>query len=301
MCFNRCAYDRASFARGGHGRIAIGLYSLHVLRWLEYFPSSSLLLTRLEDFTADRIAYMTRVYQHLSLGEPSDWKKVLGEKHANENHADREAMWNITESMLREFHRPYNALLKEVVETFWEGKSKADGYLWEDVKPVSTVAVPSAPKAEGLVFGHESLPTDHTLAPLLDPVDSALQLMRKGSRLRGHAQTPQQPELVLTPNAFDISSLPVPAEEHSQVFSEDGPDAYKTKGGQILCAAAFALDLAHLKYLLHTVGVPATAAHEYSRNAMHCLALVYSMGEAHSHSHIFAVLKGNRPLPLSLC
>jgi hypothetical protein len=49
-----------------------------------------------------------------------------------------------------------------------------------------------------------------------------------------------------------------------------------------------------LKYLLYDIGVPANGVvkADANRNAFHCLSLVHVMGDAHSKSQVFAILKG---------
>jgi len=61
-------------------------------------------------------------------------------------------------------------------------------------------------------------------------------------------------------------------------------------GDNALCAAAFGLDLAALKYLLWEVGIP--AKNSKKRTPFHCLAFMFTMSEASSKSLLFSMLKG---------
>jgi hypothetical protein len=63
-------------------------------------------------------------------------------------------------------------------------------------------------------------------------------------------------------------------------------------GFEEVCAAAYGLDLAALKYLLWEVGVPASVVNDKRMTPLHCLADVYSMSEATSKSLLFSMLKG---------
>ena len=124
-----CAHDRKTFALAGHGRLSIGLYVLYLQKWLEHFDPSQFLIVRLEDYEADPRGYMARVFRFLNLTVPADdnddaWRRITGHNPFNQHRVDRESMLPITETLLRDFHRPFNALLALVLEDrrfLWEG------------------------------------------------------------------------------------------------------------------------------------------------------------------------------------
>lgn len=110
------------------------------------------------------------------------------------------------------------------------------------------------------------------------------------------ADVVESPAPVLIPHSFSLDGLVLP----SKPFTED--DAIERNldlstedsAASALCGAAFTLDLAQLQYLLYDQGIPANLASqaEAHRTAMHCLTLLFTLGDAHSMSHVFSALKG---------
>ena len=101
----------------------------------------------------------------------------------------------------------------------------------------------------------------------------------------------------LTPHSFAIDDLPQPPAPLSEERAKEIERKLSSAGSaaDLLCSAAFTLDLALVQYLLYEVGVPASLASkvEAGRNALHCLTLLYTLADAHSRSHVFAMLKGH--------
>jgi len=111
----------------GWGRLAIGLYVLFVEKWLEHFPPDQLLIVRLEDQKVDPEGFMRRIFAFLDTGEPDEdaWKTILRSRHANSHRVNRDPILEATEMMLREFYRPYNDLLAQLMNNSdfkWELK-----------------------------------------------------------------------------------------------------------------------------------------------------------------------------------
>ena len=124
------------------------------------------------------------------------------------------------------------------------------------------------------------------------------------------AGKPKMPPLVLRPRSFSTDGLP-PAPVELNAWLRTGLDKHKRliidrsagieaaadpeRAAMQLCTAAFALDLAAVKYLLYDVGIPATLAdpNDSDRTAFHCLSLSALVAEAHSQSLIFALLKNH--------
>jgi hypothetical protein len=105
----------------------------------------------------------------------------------------------------------------------------------------------------------------------------------------------------LNPESFSLDGLTLP---ESDEFNEWMADSHVVERGREitnrhdaasqLCAASFGLDLAALKYLLYDVGIPPDVAvvEDANRNALHCVSMVHTMSDAHTKSHVFALLKG---------
>jgi hypothetical protein len=129
-----CAHDRYQFGLAGWGRLNIGLYVLFIEKWLEHFAPSQFLVVRLEDYDTDPKTYMEQVFTFLEMEMPEDtqWERILKSEHANQHHGPRDAILPETESLLRDFYRPYNALLAKLAED--------KKYLWE-VTPETSLAV----------------------------------------------------------------------------------------------------------------------------------------------------------------
>jgi len=69
-----------------------------------------------------------------------------------------------------------------------------------------------------------------------------------------------------------------------------------------LCVSAYGLDLFSLRYLLLQLGVAADlSSPKYAGStALHCVAQLYNMADAHGRSHVFALLKGQNSWLTSL-
>jgi hypothetical protein len=132
-----CAHDRHRLARGGWGRLSIGLYALFYEKWLEYFPPSAFHWARLEHYDGHERAHLAAIFSFLGVGsgnteggrggegegeregENADrfWGPILHGRTANVNHHSREPMMQQTEQLLRSFYLPYNLLLARLLRT----------------------------------------------------------------------------------------------------------------------------------------------------------------------------------------
>ena len=96
-----------------------GIYEPHLRRWRELFPSEQLLILRSEDFYRDSRRVLSQVYSFVGLPpfEPGD----LG---ALNKGSYREPMLPETRSRLREFFRPHNRRLYDLlsVDFGWEAE-----------------------------------------------------------------------------------------------------------------------------------------------------------------------------------
>jgi hypothetical protein len=359
-----CAHDRYSFAKGGWGRISIGLYSLFLEKWFEHFDfASQFLVVRLEDYEANPKEYMERIFSFLGLPTNSlsedQWHLILTSKIANVHRTKREPLLAETEQLLRDFYRPYNEILAFMMKNksfLWEVGDTANGNhkslrasLLEEIgETESTAAVkkqvqqlPSAIRPIHQENQHSlderkdpfslhliSSPSDldsplHDISQIKQPQPPLRKSLNKLRHSKGGfpvggieiSSSEKGIKLNLKPKAFSTFDLPFPStsSDPSSPSASDGAISSSFNdsslsmfngidlsnsltAGRQLCKAAFSLNLLHLIYLLHEVGIPSdvTYVNDGNRNAFHCLSSLWSMGEAHSKSHVFAELKGKK-------
>lgn len=329
-----CAHDRHKFARGGWGRLSIGLYVLYLEKWLEHFSPQQFLVLRLEDYEADPKAYMKRVYDFLDVGEPLNWDNVINDRIRNKHRGERPSMLNTTEALLRAFFQPYNMLLANYMNDM--------SYLWESASHEEYKL--SLSVLEDYVFKHtnstsagSSYPADDTPTREIDDDKEVIKMLnthekkeemrdtishaamldddkrpaklRPANRLRGSSA------VRFKARSFSLDGLPRASSNRfnefvSRVITPDTMNEHD-KAVFNLCIASFGLDLAALEHLLYKVGVPVNAQNLDDRDntALHCLAAVATMGDAHSKSYVFSMLKGQTtwltsyldpPLPLKV-
>ena len=266
----RCAHDRHRFGKAGWGRLSIGLYTLYLAKWYEHFPSKQVLVTRLEDYDTNPKAYMTRIFNFLSVTPLSDndsiWESINAHIHYNSNPTAHEPMLPQTEVILRAFYQPYNDLLAAFL--------RDDKYKWTDA-----LTTPSA----SLLSATDLTRTLHPPPP----------------------QTPPIPPLLLHPHSFDITHLPMDTPGRENVtytrmewVSKHAPENTPPTTAKIaklqLSIAIAALDIHLLKYLLYDIGIPYDVYKEdpeYYHTPLHSLASITILFEGHSKSLIFDYMK----------
>ena len=101
---------------GGHGRLSIGLYILFIEKWLEHFTPDQFLVVRLEDYELNPRQYMSTIFNFLGAEQPEDWTEILKNVHFNANKMKRDALFERTETLLRDFYAPFNALLAKLMD-----------------------------------------------------------------------------------------------------------------------------------------------------------------------------------------
>jgi hypothetical protein len=94
-----CGHDRHRFGVGGTGRISIGLYSLFLEKWLEHFAPEQFLVLRMEDYDADPIGHVSRIFDFLGLPAPVSWEHILEDKVFNENKLQRYAFLDMLHTL----------------------------------------------------------------------------------------------------------------------------------------------------------------------------------------------------------
>ena len=107
----------------------------------------------------------------------------------------------------------------------------------------------------------------------------------------------------LTPRSFDVSDLPFPYEEEEPPFNDwiqqvvKRRTTFKAKRGVTfqVCAAAFGLDVAALKYLLYDVGLPVDMPqdNDHFRTALHCVANIQLLADANNRGQYIPMVTGN--------
>lgn len=297
-----CAHDRKHFAVGGWGRISIGLYVLFIEKWLEHFDMNQFLVLRLEDYKSDPEAYMTRVFQFLELPQPDEqaWSHIMDSKVLNEHKAPRRNMLEETDTLLREFYRPYNDLLNLLMKNHTDFLWRQDILTTNDSAEKATEQLDKANQPNQPDEHNNERREQHEHHPgnphgpwrTLDndtPNDNHIDINLPKEKQHSSMH-------ILRPSTLDLQGLPAPTKTEfnrfvKKVFTERG---WETNYFGKLCCAAFGVDLAAIKYLLYDVGIPAniTDSAGSKRNALHCVAHTYILAEAGSHSHTFNILKG---------
>ena len=106
-------------------RLGIGMYYYHITRWLRVIPRERFLFLRSEDLSLDPYSTMERVWRFLDLPPQTrqQMEASLARRHEwntndwikSEEYRERFAMLPETERMLREFYRPHNEKLAELL------------------------------------------------------------------------------------------------------------------------------------------------------------------------------------------
>jgi len=112
---------------GCGARIGVGLYYLHIVKWLSVLPRKQFLFLRTEDLADDSKAVMQRVWKFLGLPpfvqntqavHRKTWSEISGLYNATTE------MFPQTKKILSSFYEPYNHFLATLL--------KDDDFLWKD-------------------------------------------------------------------------------------------------------------------------------------------------------------------------
>lgn len=124
--FRSCMYakhvKRGSRVGKPMARIHIGIYHIHLKEFFRVFPRDQILILKLEDYSKSPEAAMKKIFGFLDLSNSAKLKlKILQNtsRHANARHKeDREKgqMWDSTRALLRDFHKPHNDALAELLQ-----------------------------------------------------------------------------------------------------------------------------------------------------------------------------------------
>ena len=115
-------------------RLGIGMYYYHIIRWLRVIPRERFMFLRSEDLSRDPFSTLERVWSFLDLPRQTrqEVDALLATRHEwntndwikSERYRERFAMLPETERILREFYRPHNEKLAELLSD--------PHYLWRD-------------------------------------------------------------------------------------------------------------------------------------------------------------------------
>ena len=112
-----------------HHRLAIGLYAVHIKKWLQFFPQENFLFLKMEDLTKDAHETTSRITNFLDLSPLSEEdvgvNDVFGRENTlNDKSHDFQQMEQRTKSLLDDFYRPFNEALAALLND--------NRYLWND-------------------------------------------------------------------------------------------------------------------------------------------------------------------------
>lgn len=131
-CANARTFNLKSNLTGSCGqighRLGVGLYHVHIRKWLKFFPKEQFLFLRMEDLIKKPLRTMRKLAQFLDIDSVSkDTKQWFSEK-VNQRTQEQDSVFTvkpITKQLLRDFYSPHNELLAELLDD--------DRFLWNDV------------------------------------------------------------------------------------------------------------------------------------------------------------------------
>ena len=100
-------------------KLMIGLYIVHIKKWLEFYPIENFLFIKMEDISKDSFGTMSKITEFLGLS-PITSREVAENLLEVKMNVMREShvkpMAAQTRSMLEEFYQPYNLELAQLLE-----------------------------------------------------------------------------------------------------------------------------------------------------------------------------------------
>ncbi len=103
-------------------RVAIGLYAIHIKKWLQFYPRENFLFLKMEELTKNASKSISQITTFLDLSPFSRVESLFGRENVlNDNF---QAMEERTKSLLDDFYRPFNEALAALLND--------DRYLWND-------------------------------------------------------------------------------------------------------------------------------------------------------------------------
>ena len=106
-------------------RLVIGLYSVHIRKWLQFYPRENFLFIRTEDISSNSTELVSQITEFLGISPVSE--EMARDMFKKENVFNASAQYPMEERtrlMLENFYRPYNEKLAAI--------TRDDRYLWKD-------------------------------------------------------------------------------------------------------------------------------------------------------------------------
>ena len=106
-------------------RLTIGMYYLHLKKWMQLFPRESFLFLRMEDMSIDPYTFMRNITQFLNIDHlpPQRIKSLFS--HRENVRTVKAEMLPETRAVLSEFFHPFNEKLVELTGD--------NMFLWNDI------------------------------------------------------------------------------------------------------------------------------------------------------------------------
>ena len=109
-------------------RLSIGLYYVHISKWLQFYSKDQFLFLKMEEMSVNPYSVMVNITEFLEVGPVSrEWVAESFVKRANALHVvtgGDSVMQNRTRELLEDFYRPYNSLLADLVSS--------NRFLWQN-------------------------------------------------------------------------------------------------------------------------------------------------------------------------
>ena len=106
-------------------RLTVGLYAVHIRKWLQFFPIHNFLFLKMEDITKDSYATMRSITDFLGIeAVPRDIAAKLLHRRENGSPIHVPTMLTRSLKLLEDFYHPYNRELAKLLNN--------DRFLWED-------------------------------------------------------------------------------------------------------------------------------------------------------------------------
>ena len=98
----------------------MGMYSVFLRDWFDYFPRDQIFVVKLEDYAAKRNETLDKIFQFLGIVTSGQREKVAGinrkpDQIKNKGYIDIGPMRNDTRQLLTEFYADFNADLAKLM------------------------------------------------------------------------------------------------------------------------------------------------------------------------------------------
>ena len=106
---------RSNTCGGVGAKMTVGLYHVHLSKWLQFYQKKQFLFLRMEDISTDPHSLVTKITDFLGVApvSPSQAEQWFS-KRVNVQNGGSTKMRKETRELLEQFYRPYNAMLAEL-------------------------------------------------------------------------------------------------------------------------------------------------------------------------------------------